>query len=523
MVLHRLHLKVSIKLSNFTTAIYFFLTKISASGNASGTVSVSEMPSVGQPETVNFEECVESSDSSTASILYADKCMKLERELETERETNRKMQKEFESLKEEKIKLEDSFSSKSLEVENLKQSELSLLKSDLDAKSKTLELLVAEKSELQITSQHLLNQNNNLQQQNSKLESTVKQLSDACIELKQKLDESSSNGSDVWKLEKERELENLNEAIHTKDETIKELQTKLSQISSQHETLSQTHTSVSSELEMCKVHLTQLRGSGAQEMFSIKDQEIERLSQEVKTTRSNLQEAMDRISSLAGERDQLAEQYRSYSRDLASQAERLGEQLSKYQYENARLVHRESGLVTHVSNLESQLQGYLKDGRNVTEEELCKMKEKVVTLETDLRFSKDEKDKLQEMIDERGVQVDDMVRRLGMKDNEIMELRALLSGLETTVDMLKTTSQSSGRDQAQLLAACQSDKVAASRAMQQNVSLKERLEELQGALVSLTNSKADIMDQLESANRKLSSYTNVEMEISARDESSKVC
>ena len=85
MVLHRLHLKVSIKLSNFTTAIYFFLTKISASGNASGTVSVSEMPLVGQPETANFEECVESSDSSTASILYADKCMKLERELETER------------------------------------------------------------------------------------------------------------------------------------------------------------------------------------------------------------------------------------------------------------------------------------------------------------------------------------------------------------------------------------------------------------------------------------------------------
>ena len=206
MVLHRLHLKVGIELSNLTTAIYFFHTKISASGNASGTVSVSEMPSVGQPETVNFEECVESSDLSTASILYADKCMKLERELETERETNRKMQKEFESLKEEKIKLEDSFSSKSLEVENLKQSELSLLKSDLDAKSKTLELLVAEKSELQITSQHLLNQNNNLQQQNSKLESTVKQLSDACIELKQKLDESSSNGSDVWKREKEKEF-----------------------------------------------------------------------------------------------------------------------------------------------------------------------------------------------------------------------------------------------------------------------------------------------------------------------------
>merc|ERR1719391_753121 len=114
-----------------------------------------------------------------------------------------------------------------------------------------------------------------------------------------------------------------------------------------------------------------------------------------------------------------------------------------------------------------------------------------------------------------------MTQRLGMKDNEIIDLRASLSGLETTVDMLRSTSHSSGQDQAQLLAACQSDKVAASRAMQQNVSLKERLEELQGALVSLTNDKADVMDRLETANRKLSGYTNVEAEIYARDQAAK--
>ena len=39
--------------------------------------------------------------------------------------------------------------------------------------------------------------------------------------------------------------------------------------------------------------------------------------------------------------------------------------------------------------------------------------------------------------------------------------------------------------------------------------------------MSLTNSKADVMDQLESANRKLSSFTNVETEIVARDEAAK--
>ena len=48
------------------------------------------------------------------------------------------------------------------------------------------------------------------------------------------------------------------------------------------------------------------------------------------------------------------------------------------------------------------------------------------------------------------------------------------------------------------------------------------LEELQGALVSLTNSKADLMDQLDTAQRKLSTYSDVQAEISAREESSKV-
>ena len=35
----------------------------------------------------------------------------------------------------------------------------------------------------------------------------------------------------------------------------------------------------------------------------------------------------------------------------------------KFFYFLCRLVQRESGLVSHVASLESQLQGYLKDGR----------------------------------------------------------------------------------------------------------------------------------------------------------------
>ena len=51
-------------------------------------------------------------------------------------------------------------------------------------------------------------------------------------------------------------------------------------------------------------------------------------------TSSQLQEATAQVTGLARERDQLVEQYLSYSRDLAHQGKRLGEQLAKYQQEN---------------------------------------------------------------------------------------------------------------------------------------------------------------------------------------------
>ena len=118
--------------------------------------------------------------------------------------------------------------------------------------------------------------------------------------------------------------------------------------------------------------------------------------------------------------------------------------------------------------------------------------------------------------------MDEMSQRLAMRDNKIMELQAKNSGLETTVEMLKATSHTSDNDQVKLLEACQSDKTAASMAMQQNINLKARLEELQGALVVLTNSKAELLDQLDTANRTISSCANVKAEVAARDEAVKV-
>ena len=75
--------------------------------------------------------------------------------------------------------------------------------------------------------------------------------------------------------------------------------------------------------------------------------------------------------------------------------------------------------------------------------------------------------------------------------------------------------------QAQLLAACESDKVAASRALQQNRSLKDRLEELHGAVVTLTNGKAEVMDRLEDARNQLRAQEGAHSHVQAMKEAVK--
>ncbi len=72
----------------------------------------------------------------------------------------------------------------------------------------------------------------------------------------------------------------------------------------------------------------------------------------------------------------------------------------------------------------------------------------------------------------------------------LAEKTNLISELETQNEMLRSGSvnSSSGVNE-ELVAACESDKVAASRAMAQNEQLKEQLQELQMAVIKQVGSE----------------------------------
>lgn len=86
---------------------------------------------------------------------------------------------------------------------------------------------------------------------------------------------------------------------------------------------------------------------------------------------------------------------------------------------------------------------------------------------------------------------DDLQRAGQAKDKDLQTLKtsvyerdSLISELETQLEMLRSTSNVSHDE---MLAACESDKVAASRAMVQNKQLKEQLTELENQFIQLVS------------------------------------
>lgn len=102
-----------------------------------------------------------------------------------------------------------------------------------------------------------------------------------------------------------------------------------------------------------------------------------------------------------------------------------------------------------------------------------------------------------------------------------LELKQKEAELEQLKDHLENIT-SEQPDKTKLLATMESDKVAASRALTQNVELKKQLDELELRFVQLTNDKADLMTRLDSeqyANREMhANYAAMEERLRTIDE-----
>jgi len=443
------------------------------------------------------DEAVISNDDKNRVVELEQRNIELAGLLEQEKLAKRRLLVDVEGHVLQIEALKGAHAAEKEEIEDKLATNVEQLNEKIVSQSKTISLLVGEKVDLETKTEQIEKQLDQVMKDKAGLELSTEQLGSACLELRNESEYLRINQVNMQaeKSKHEKEMEEMRESSDEREEAIRELQTKLNRVTAENDKAQKELGALKSEHEMSKVHLTQLRGAGAQNLLNEKEQEISALNNELSLARKGMAETAASRDHLAADREQLAQQYSSYSRDLASQAEKLSEQLRRYQGENARLVQRELALVDHVATLETQLQTFIQGGKNVTEEEVNSLKEKCLGLETDLRLAMDERTVLQQMFDEKSGEVDVLQQRISGKDTKILEL-------ETAVERLGQAGGGDNADKESLLKACESDKVAASNAMRQNMLLKEQVIELQQALVKLTNDKADLADQLDTASRR---------------------
>ena len=219
--------------------------------------------------------------------------------------------------------------------------------------------------------------------------------------------------------------------------------------------------------------------------LSDKEAEIQRLITENEGYVQRVSDLTAYIQQASHDREQIIQQYTSYSQQLTVQIEELTKQLNDKATENHSYATREANLVDHVQRLEAQLQNGQQLQRKSSpqrndqerDKELQILRSNVAELDKKILTLQLERDELQ---DSHRQDIVKLQASLG----KCQELEETVGRLSTQLEMSKdNTTMRNLTNHEDLVAASTSDKVAASRAMKQNLALKKQIEEIEFALI----------------------------------------
>lgn len=231
---------------------------------------------------------------------------------------------------------------------------------------------------------------------------------------------------------------------------------------------------VSHQLSLARVKIEQITAGESLQSES----QVEILTQQKIMLEKQLQDLSHALKATGDERDQASVQYQNYVQQLNGQVASLASKLETLTVENETLVKREQSLIQHIGELEIHLQN-IQDERinfasnrgpsNETKKELETALESLENLQL-------ENNKLKENYENILSERDDLLKYIENKQDLIEKLQNELERY-----------QSEHPDSVKLLAAMESDKIAASRAVQQNSELKQQLEEMQQVFVKMVS------------------------------------
>ncbi|XP_040583435.1 uncharacterized protein [Lepeophtheirus salmonis] len=369
--------------------------------------------------------------------------------------------------------------------------------------SSSIQIYVSEKSELSLELEKTRKESVSQKEGIKSLEGKIEEL----------ISTKAGEFEDTKKLEiKEEEVKVLQKELSDVNETVINQKHELSEITSKFkskvdlaEDFERKYVDTKAQLEMTELNLSQMRNGNRDDLLLEKDEEISKLNSEIESKDKRVSELTAYIQQSNGERDQIINQYTSYSQQLVAQIEALNKTLNEKLEENSRLKESEKSLLSNVLTLENRLQELM-----TQQAESEKLKSESLSVVENVEDMKCKMNDLQEMHDQLEKEKGLLVAQCDDQENKIQELSIALeeslskmSSMETEMEMLRSNFETAPlNSNINLMESMESDKVAASRAMSQNQELKEQLMELQSALVNLTNAKAELMNELDDLKRQ---------------------
>ncbi|EDW91142.2 golgin subfamily A member 2 [Drosophila yakuba] len=292
---------------------------------------------------------------------------------------------------------------------------------------------------------------------------------------------------------------------------LNELEAQLQQSNQRHEELQQQLSQKSNELEMAQLKVRQL----SDESSVTTDNRVESLVQTQYMYEQQIRDLQAMVGQLTQDKEQAAGQYQNYVQHQSGEIAKLNERNTELAEELNSLRERERQLVEHVGTLERDIQ------KNISLQAQFKEASQVQPSKeetSEQKALKDELAELKERLADFEFERHEFQLKIKSQDDQLQVKDSALDELEKQLERL----QAEQPDQSKLLATMESDKVAASRALTQNVEMKNQLDELQQRFVQLTNDKAELVIRLDSeefANREIrQNYNSMEQKLHANEE-----
>ncbi|XP_060068049.1 golgin subfamily A member 2-like isoform X2 [Ylistrum balloti] len=409
--------------------------------------------------------------------------------LEKHSEANEQLNIQVQQTREHAKSLQDQIERDRGAYEDKQRQEIGPLKEQLQVHIQTIGILVAEKTELlsQLNqSQKIAEQRfNEIEEYSGRLKASRQRVADLERNLSmsnnssQKFEQNSKDFSkDIDRLK--LELYKSNKAQEDLKQQCSELAEKLQAKTSESMELERNAEDLTKRLEMAELYTQQLssQGNSSQESLEI----VGQLHRDKELLTAQVQEYSEAFQKACGERDQVADQYKSYIDQLQQHSQQLTEQVTSLTEEREVMVTQQHQKETSILQLQQQLEDV-----NAEQHHQQQASEEVLEKEKQMESLQKQHENLQQ-------QHDSLIRDNSQLSRFLEEREARILTLENEMSDMGMEAS----DKAQLLENIQSNKTALSRALTQNKDLKNQLAELQNGFVKLSNDNMELMTKVQS-------------------------